>query len=379
MEVTPQFATLVGAIIALIGALAGHYVSRINAATSAAKDVDVKKLEVENTYKLETAKHEHEVELEAQKFVRDIIAKTLETGTTEEQTRNLKAYAKINLIGSPYKEALLNLPDQELPSIDTEKVIGQSSDNVNPFELENFLKSSRAVGRVVIKLEDMKMGLGTGFLISDRVLMTIYHVLPSKEYAQDGVVEFGYESDEGGRLRMPEAFSLDPQTLFLSSDKFRYSIVAVQPQSKAGEALSRFGSVNLSRSGKISVGDVISIVHHPTGVQKKMIFRGGSVIAATATVVHYGIFTEPGSGGAPIFNDRSEVIAVHSGFVPAKDREGRLLNEKGTATDEIIDPISIRKAAKEGYSVEGMLADLASAAARLSPAQQAILQPILSK
>src|SRR5262245_35014725 len=130
-QITPQFATLAGAVIALIGALAGHYVSGINTVTTATKDVDVKKIEVENTYKLELAKHQHQVELESQKFVRDIIAKTLEKGTAEEQTRNLRAYAKINLIGTPYKEALLSLPDQELPSLKTERIIGRS-DNMNP-------------------------------------------------------------------------------------------------------------------------------------------------------------------------------------------------------------------------------------------------------
>ena len=43
VHLTPQFATLVGALLALVGALVGHYVSQINTMTTAAKDVDVKK------------------------------------------------------------------------------------------------------------------------------------------------------------------------------------------------------------------------------------------------------------------------------------------------------------------------------------------------
>ncbi|MGY3149557.1 V8-like Glu-specific endopeptidase [Bradyrhizobium sp. USDA 3397] len=369
---TPQLATVAAALIALIGALAGHYVTQFTAVTTATRDVDVKKLEVENSYKLEKAKHEHQVELEAQKFVRDIIAKTLEKGSAEEQTRNLKAYARINLIGSPYKEALLSLSDQELPSVETEKIVGRSSDDLNPFELEKFLKASHAVGKIAGKL-----GSGTGFLISDRLLMTVHHVLHDKEAAENAVVQFRAEASENGNAGVPAEFSLDPQAFFVSSEIAGYTIVAVKPESKQGETLAKFGKLNLSRGGKILIGDSISLIHHPKGAEKKVNFRGGSILARTTNLLHYGVFSEPGSGGGPVLNNRSEVIAVHSGFVPARDNEGRVLNEKGLPLSKETDFDSLRKIAKEGYLVSSIISNLAFVAPTLPPAQRSVLETML--
>ena len=99
-------------------------------------------------------------------------------------------------------------------------------------------------------------------------------------------------------------------------------------------------------------------------------------MAATTAVVHYGVFSEPGSGGAPVLNDRSEVIAVHSGFVPAKDKDGRLLDEKGLPMDEETGFLSVRKAGKEVFRISAILSHLASVAPSLSATQRPILETI---
>lgn len=98
-QISQGVATVMVAVIGLLGAAIGHlatsWTSRDVAQTTA----------------------QSQVTLERQKFVQQTIAAIVGKGTEQEQIRTLRFYAKIGVIGEPYAENILKLPDKELPAI----------------------------------------------------------------------------------------------------------------------------------------------------------------------------------------------------------------------------------------------------------------------
>jgi hypothetical protein len=378
LQVSAQTAALVGALLTLVGGVIGHYVSLLNTQTTAHRDVDIKKLEVDNSHALEKAKHSHQVALEDQKFVRDIIAKTLEKGSADEQIRNLKAYAKISLIGSPYKEALLSLPDNELPTVsdpNVSRAVGKAADSVNVRIFNRVLTLAKSVGLVKFKHGNAS-AMGTGFLVSERLLITVWHVLPDKEAARSGVAIFGFDEPGPDAAKRAREFELDADVLFLTNKDVGYSLVAVKPNSKDGTALSGFGSIKLTKYPTIIQGQPTSLIHHPRGKPKEIIFVGGVVFDISEKYVQYGIFTEPGSAGGPVLNSDVDVLAIHSAFVPAREASGKFIFDSNASGDVQRDVI--RKVAKEGFRIDKILDDIALQLVNASSHQKTLAGNLLS-
>ena len=208
--------------------------------------------------------------------------------------------------------------------IGLERILGKR-DLVDSWFLEAGARAARAVGRVrICTASGRTKGYGTASLIGPGLLLTNHHVLPDEATAAASVVEFGVEEDADSRERAPEAFVLRPDLLFLTDtaegDGLDFTLVAVAPRGEAGGDLSGFGwNRPMEDDDPILVRQYVNIIQHPQGQSKQVALRDSQVIDLLENFLHYRADTEPGSSGAPVFNDYWELVGLHHSGVPRRD------------------------------------------------------------
>lgn len=178
--------------------------------------------------------------------------------------------------------------------------------------------SVRAVGRV--KAAYLRGGVsesqasGTGWLVTPDLLMTCRHVVaPTRldadtsaedEVAPTLVAEVTFDLDgpgaQGTTVPIQEIVAHDP-----GLDFALLRLAEPQPE----RPLPPWSK----REVVIAPGTALylNIVQHPNGSHKRIALRGNKARSATTEEIRYSTDTEPGSSGAPVCNDRWEVVALH--------------------------------------------------------------------
>lgn len=202
----------------------------------------------------------------------------------------------------------------------------------------NFLyqgsRTSQAIGRIVIRNGMRPIGYGTGFMISPRLMITNNHVLWDKDIAINSTIEFDYYRKVSGRISRPIEFRLEPFLFFATDKPLDFTIVAVQFRNKDGATINSRGWVPLiKKSGKSIVGERVNIVQHPGGRPQTIAIRENQIVDVLPNHLHYSADTEPGSSGAPVFNEQWELAALHHAGVPKRDRSRRILLRDGSVWD----------------------------------------------
>lgn len=249
----------------------------------------------------------------------------------------------------------------------------QTWDLVDVSYLERGATVARAVGKLHAR-DAQGPYVGTGFLVSDRLLVTSCHNLPEADIAATAFVEFEHELGPDGRPRDPQRFVLLPDNAFWSDAELDVCVVAVAPHSRGNIPLSRYGRLRLNPAvGKIDVGQFISIVHHPDGEWKQVALRENRLLKKDDSVLWYASDTLPGSSGAPCFSDQWQVVAVHRRGVPETKeddanlvalRNGEYITRQQIRDLHILDR-DIRWIANEGTRVSVILAAMRSDEAAL--------------
>jgi len=206
------------------------------------------------------------------------------------------------------------------------------TDELNINYLERGMIAADAVGRVEVRNgESEVVGCATGFMISPRLLLTNNHVLPSADDAAQSWVHFRHEFDAFGNAVKPFVFAFDPSAFFFTDTDLDVTIVAIAPETPdRRQRVARFGWLRLSASADtVLPGEWLSIVHHPGNNPKQVVLRQNLLMRRGDSELWYGTETAWGSSGAPIFNDSWQVVAVHRGGTPARDRAGHILTVDG--------------------------------------------------
>jgi serine/threonine protein kinase len=205
-----------------------------------------------------------------------------------------------------------------------ERIIGQSQ-LMSSFFLPLGAERTRAVGRIVTQTG---IGIGTGFLISSRLLMTNNHVIENDRNATACRIEFDYVCRFDGGFSATQVFRLLPGEFFLTSvtrDELNldYTIVAVEPVNSRGEELAGRGSLPLVPSmGDLTVLEWANIIQHPGGDPQQVALRDNKVVKSLEHFIHYEADTQPGSSGSPVFNDQWQLAALHHSGVPDEKEPG---------------------------------------------------------
>lgn len=158
---------------------------------------------------------------------------------------------------------------------------------------------------------------GTGFLVGPNLFLTNHHVLNSVQVSRGAKIEFNYEISpenlllgNGSPPRATETFALDPGRLFLTSptvDGLDYTFVWID-----GTAQEKFGSIPMERSSfTVDEGAQAFVIHHPDGRPREVSLDDTDIIGIKTTIIHYSSDTMGGSSGAPVFDHRGRLIALH--------------------------------------------------------------------
>lgn len=263
-----------------------------------------------------------------------------------------------------------------IDTVGVERVIGKT-DFLGLDFLELALAISRFVGRIQIRTSPGRTaGLGTGFMVSPRLLLTNNHVLRSAQDALHSEVEFDYQYDRFGRLLPVVVYGLEPQTFFMTSKELDFSLIAVREQSLNGVELTRYGwSRLIAEEGKVLLGDSLNIIQHPKGEAKQIVLRSNQLVDLFKDFAHYVTDTEPGSSGSPVYNDQWEVVALHHSGVP-KIENGNYIAKDGSIWKPGMDPDDLMWVANEGVRISSLVEHIKKA--QLTPEQARMRDEMLN-
>jgi len=194
-----------------------------------------------------------------------------------------------------------------------EKLVGPALDIVPVAYLDLARMAADAVGRIV---DDGRTAVGTGTMVSSRLLLTNHHVTPDPEAAAKQIAQFGYELRLDGVPKVPCEFRLDPVAFFWTSpvDELDATLVAIGTKASGESEIGAFGMSSLTAAqDKHAEGDFVTIIQHPDGDYKQVALRENRVIGRgkSGATLHYQGDTLPGSSGSPVFNDQFELVALH--------------------------------------------------------------------
>ena len=248
-----------------------------------------------------------------------------------------------------------------------ESIWGQTIDFVGVA----FFERGRRAAHPVCRITQSGQPIGTGFLVSPRLLITNNHVIGSPDEARAMAAEFDYELDVDNQPLPVTRFSLAPDQFFLTDDRdnLDYTVVAVGPRAAGAKDLGAFGALPLSNArNKHALGDFVNIIQHPDGRLKEAVVRENQLVGRpkeVGTVLHYVTDTEPGSSGSPVFNVLWDVVALHHWGGPHRD----LIDDN---------EVPVPRTVNEGVRISAIFTDLNTRKATLAGSQLALLEEALA-
>jgi endonuclease G len=225
------------------------------------------------------------------------------------------------------KVAVSDIPDRKAA---LERIIGETNDLQSWSFLPRGARAAESVARISELDNGREMPLGTGFLVTPRLLMTNNHVLPDEASARQVIVEFGAQVDIDNAPASPTRYRLDPATFFVTDEHLDFTLVLLDTGPDNPPPGGTYGWTKLIREqGKIVTGEPVNVVGHPMGRLKEISIRNNRLDLQLEHFLHYATDTEPGNSGSPVFNDQWELVALHHSGVPRLDKQGRYLRKDG--------------------------------------------------
>lgn len=217
-----------------------------------------------------------------------------------------------------------------LRGLGRERKLGRTTDFVSVEFFEQGLRAAEAVGRI-----ETPVSFGTGFLVGMDLALTNNHVLDSEAFAEGSNLVLDAEENRFGDPKQMQVFRFRPDRFFATDRELDFTFVAVEPHSDEGAALADYGHHPLiAGEGKIRVGDSVNLVQHPGGGPKHVVVHNSQLVFLANDIAEdafcfYSSDTDEGSSGAPVFNNRWEVIALHHASVPKTNDKGKLVDRHG--------------------------------------------------
>ena len=209
------------------------------------------------------------------------------------------------------------------------------TDELNVNYLERGMIAADAVApRRSAQWRERSRRIATGFMISSRLLLTNHHVLPTADDAAQSWVHFRYEFDAFGNAVESCVFALEPSAVLLYRRRPRHHRRCRRAgdarSSSARRALwlaSPLGQPGHGAAGRVALDGAPSRRQAEAGRSSSELAHEKPRRSSSGTRTE----TAWASSGAPVFNDSWQVVAIHRGGAPARDRAGRVLTVDGAA------------------------------------------------
>ncbi|MFI1441902.1 trypsin-like peptidase domain-containing protein [Streptomyces fructofermentans] len=237
-----------------------------------------------------------------------------------------------------------------------ERIIGIGNESQPWAFLPRGARAASSIARISVRHNGVDMPLGTGFMVSPRLLMTNQHVLEDEAFARRCFVEFNVQNTVENTPDAAIRFALEPAVFFAADGELDFAVVAVAPAVDGRAAGDMFGWQRLSaQTGKAVVGEPVNVIGHPDGRFKEVVVRDNALELRLDDFLHYRTDTAPGSSGSPVFNDQWEVVALHHCGVAKEDEHGNALRKDGRIAqpddpDHLVDYVS-----NEGARISSVL------------------------
>ena len=187
---------------------------------------------------------------------------------------------KDNLIGSDEnmvkRKQMLAQQAKEPVDFALERAIGKN-DSVYSNFIELIAYAKKRVVRIECKRGNRPIGSATGFMVTDQLMLTNWHVFKTIETVGDSEAQFFYELDIKGSPGTYTSFKLAANTFFYSNKELDYCFVAVNPIDLSGKKkLADMGWLYLDPGlGKLGneSEEALNIIHHPDGDYKQISIR----------------------------------------------------------------------------------------------------------
>ncbi|WP_333772728.1 trypsin-like serine peptidase [Streptomyces sp. IBSBF 3136] len=249
-----------------------------------------------------------------------------------------------------------------------ERILGVSKDLQAWSFLPRGARAARTVARISVRENGRELPLGTGFLVSPRLLMTNHHVLSDAAAARQCFVEFDAQVTVDNTPQPSIRLELAPDTFFVADQRLDFALVAVAPGMDGRPPGEAFGWNRLSaQPGKLVIGEPVNVIGHPMGRLKEIAVRDNMLQVRLDDFLQYLTDTEPGNSGSPVFNDQWEVVALHHSGVPKTDEQGRVLRTDGQVWQPGDGDDAVDWVANEGVRVSSILRHLAQSPAAAGP------------
>lgn len=216
--------------------------------------------------------------------------------------------------------------DEHPPGDLMEKIIGRNT--LRPIA---FLDKARTAATSVAFIHvrhGRKQWTGTGFLITEDLLLTNHHILPEADHAEGAVYRMNYQDHPDGTPDSPQDYRTADRVLHVANEELDYAIVEL------AESPGKVWGFLRPASTTPALGDRVNIIQHPGGQPKQIALQDNFVEYTDRNIIQYVTATLPGSSGSPVLDDDWEVCALHHGggkiLEPASGRyffrnEGTLL------------------------------------------------------
>lgn len=172
---------------------------------------------------------------------------------------------------------------------------------------------------------------GTGFRIGAEHVLTNHHVLfPEKTKAVTVHADFGFDVDAAGASVNGDSLTGDKDSIAGDADD-DWAIV------KVANMPASIAIIDLATARTPVEGDRAYIVQHPEGQRKRLGFVRNTITAVDDSRVQYLTDTQPGSSGAPVFDDNGLLIALHhrGGTPTQKTGKAPLTKNQGVRIDRV--------------------------------------------
>ncbi len=240
------------------------------------------------------------------------------------------------------------------------------------------IKCGKSVARVTLfSGSGQELGHGTGFMITNNLFMTNNHVFETINLAANGLVEFNYEMDENKIPKSSVIFRTNTAKFFYTNQSLDFTIVAIEENSiDNAHKIFEFGFLPMiQQTGKIAVGEAVSIIQHPNGNRKSVALRNNKVTFIDGDFIQYETDTQPGSSGSPVFNDAWELVGIHHSGVPKMDINGNWLTKTGAVATNTSPEEDIDWVANEGIRISSIIRNLKT---NVTPQQRILLNEVFA-